>query len=465
VTPGVVFFAVRGERVDGHAFISSAVDRGAVAVVCETNGSSPARVAKVKVADTRAALARAAAAFYREPSGRMAVVGVTGTNGKTTVAFMVKQLFEASGLKSGLLGTVRYEIGDRMIPAQRTTPESLEAQEMLAQMVRAGCGACVMEVSSHALEQHRVDRIEFDTGVFTNLTQDHLDFHGTMERYFAAKKKLFAQVESGAKRGGMVFNLDDPYGRRLSQAFPRDRQTTCGAGLSADVRVTDCQLEAEGSRLEIGTPAGLLRCRLPLIGRHNVDNALAAVAVALRHGIALDVIQETLGRLRAVPGRMERVDCGQPFAVLVDYAHTDDALRHALQALRELTTGRLLLVFGCGGSRDTGKRAKMGRVAAELADATWITNDNPRKEQPEAIAEQIQAGYRAVRTDACQTALDRGRALDEAMREARAGDTVLIAGKGHETYQEFGDTVIPFDDRMRAAEALATLGWTRRKPK
>jgi UDP-N-acetylmuramoyl-L-alanyl-D-glutamate--2,6-diaminopimelate ligase len=459
VTPGMVFVAIPGLKTDGHDFISGAIDRGATAIICEKNGFISARVAKIKVADARAALACAAAAYYQHPSKKLRVIGVTGTNGKTTVAFMVKQMLEAAGVNSGLIGTVRYEIGERVIPAQRTTPEALEIQQMMAQMIRADCQACVMEVSSHALEQKRVCGVAFDVGIFTNLTQDHLDYHGTMENYFAAKSRLFAALSDGMKKAGAVINIDDAYGARLSRESNIEVQLTYGLSQAAKIRATRVQLDREATQMVIETPQEKLSCRLPLIGRHNVYNALAAVGAGLVLKVGSGPIQTALNSMKPVPGRLEGIALGQPFGVFVDYAHTDDALRNVLTTLREITSGRLLLAFGCGGNRDAGKRPKMGQVAAGLADLTIITSDNPRRESPEKIAASIEAGYRSVRREGCRVELDRRRAIDELLRAARSGDTVLIAGKGHETCQEFEDTVVPFDDRVYARETLETLGW------
>ena len=463
VTPGMVFVAVPGQNTDGHDFIPNAIERGASAIICERNGFVSQRATKVKVADARAALAQAAAVYYQHPSAKLKVIGVTGTNGKTTVAFMVKEILEAAGIKTGLLGTIRYEIGERVIPAQRTTPEALEIQQMMAQMLRAGCGACVMEVSSHALDQKRVCGIDFDLGIFTNLTQDHLDYHGTMADYYTAKKKLFSLLGASAKPGGAVINIDDAFGERLARETRAEVQLTYGLGEAATLRATQIQLGRDATRLKIETPEQKFSCQLPLIGRHNVYNALAAVGAALVLKVPVTAIKSALSELRPVPGRLENIAAGQPFGVYVDYAHTDDALRNVLHTLREITSGRLLLAFGCGGSRDTGKRAKMGRVAADLADLTLITSDNPRKESPAEIAAEIAAGFCSVRPEGCRIELDRRRAIDELIRQAQPGDLVLIAGKGHETYQEFEDTVVPFDDRIYARETLATLGYTRTK--
>ena len=459
ITPGMIFVAIPGHHLDGHNFIANAVERGASAVICERNGFVPNRATKIKVTDTRVALALAADAFYNHPSAKLKVVGVTGTNGKTTVAFMVKHLFESSGLPAGLIGTVRYEIGERVIPAQRTTPEALEVHQMMAQMLRAGCGACVMEVSSHALDQKRVANVEFDLGIFTNLTQDHLDYHRTMENYYAAKKKLFTGLQHGAKAGHAVINLDDPYGARLAHETSAPVQLTYGLTEAANLRAEQIQLDKDGCSFVVRTADQRFTCRLPLIGRHNIYNALAAVGAGLALGMEVKAIQQALTTLPLVPGRLEKMDCGQPFGVYVDYAHTDDALRNVLVTLREITSGLILRTFGCGGCRDTGKRPNMGWVAAELANFTLITTDNPRKEAPAHIAAQIAEGYRLVRRDGYHIELDRRRAIEELIRMAEPGDTVLIAGKGHETYQEFADTIVPFDDRLYARETLETQGY------
>jgi len=459
VTPGMVFVAIPGRKTDGHEFINTAIDRGASAIICEKNGFVSQRATRIKVADAREALAWAAAAFYQHPAKKLRVIGVTGTNGKTTVAFMVKQILEAAGVNCGLIGTVRYEIGERVIPAQRTTPEALDIQQMMAQMLRADCQACVMEVSSHALEQKRVCAVEFDVAIFTNLTQDHLDYHGTMENYFAAKKKLFAALADANKRAGAVINLDDAFGARLSKETCVEAPLTFGLNQGAKIRATQIKLGPDATEMVIETPAETFSCRLPLIGRHNVYNALAAVGAGLVLKVGAHPIQTALNSMTPVPGRLENIPLGQPFGLFVDYAHTDDALRNVLTTLREITSGRLLLAFGCGGDRDAGKRPKMGQVAAQLADFTIITSDNPRRESPSEIAARIEEGYRSVRRQGYRIELDRKRAIDEIVRLAKSGDTVLIAGKGHETCQEFEDTVIPFDDRIHARETLETLGW------
>ncbi len=456
VTPGMVFVALPGLKQDGHEFISAAVERGAVAIVCERDLPVPSRVTKIRVLDARAAMALLAARFYNQPSDHLRIVGITGTNGKTTVSFLVKHLL---GERTGLLGTVRYEVGDRQIPAQRTTPEALELQQLLSQMVRAGCSGCAIEVSSHALEQHRVLGIVFDVGVFTNLTQDHLDYHGTMESYFAAKQKLFEMLRLGGKSGLAVVNVDDTYGARLAKTFPGNRLLTYGLGANAMLRATNLKLDHGETHVMVEYESQRLACRLPFIGRHNVYNALAALGSGLALQLDLKHLVAALETAPPVPGRLEPIRLGQPFEVFVDYAHTDDALKQVLTTLREITPGRLLLLFGCGGNRDAGKRSKMGEVAAALADFTLITTDNPRAESPAAIAAQVERGYLTKRADGCRIEIERARAIDELIRLAQPGDTVLLAGKGHETYQEFENTVVPFDDHLCARETLESLGY------
>src|SRR5260221_1408664 len=345
VTPGMVFVAIPGRHADGHEFISTAIERGATAVICEHNGIATSRATKIKVADVREALARASISYYQHPSSKLKMIGVTGTNGKTTVAFMVKAILEAAGIKTGLIGTVRYEIGDRVIPAQRTTPESLEVQQLMAQMLRSGCQACVMEVSSHALDQKRVLGIEFDVALFTNLTRDHLDYHGTMENYFAAKQKLFAALGKGTKKGAAVINIDDAFGARLASETKVEVDLTYGLQKAARLRATRIQLAKDGSRFVVETPERQFACRLPLIGRHNIYNALAAVGAGIALRIPVVTLQGALNAMPPVPGRLEMVSLGQPFALYVDYAHTDDALKNVLGPAREITPGRLLLAL------------------------------------------------------------------------------------------------------------------------
>jgi len=464
VRPGNLFVAVRGARTDGHQYVEAAIDRGAAAVVMEDDGVFDLHVTRIRVADARHVMALASAQFYHHPSQHLQVVGITGTNGKTTTAFMVKAILEAAGVSTGLLGTVQYVIGKRVIPAMRTTPESVEIQMMMSQMLQAGCGAVSMEVSSHALDQHRVDGVDFDVAVFTNLTQDHLDYHGTMENYFDAKARLFTTLGMIEKKGRAVINVDDPYGRRLLALLGRtDRVLSYGMATDAVVRAKDVRISADGSYFVVCTPLGEMALSFPMIGRHNISNALAAIATGVALGMDLAVIERSLTHLPSVPGRLERVNVGEGFHVFVDYAHTEDALRNVLTTVSDLTKGRLIVVFGCGGNRDKGKRQPMGEAACEWADFSILTSDNPRREEPQAILAEIAEGFGANGQRRYQIVEDRREAIERALDIAREGDTVLIAGKGHETYQEFADTVVPFNDREVVERYFEQFGfrWKR----
>ena len=447
VTPGDLYIALPGARTDGHQFIEQAAQRGAAAAVVERSVELEDSFPVVQVDDTRKALATLAANAHGRPADRLRLIGVTGTNGKTSIAFLLRQLLNAAGRKCGMIGTVEYDVGDRVLPASRTTPESLDLHGYFADMTRAGCTDCVMEVSSHALMQHRVGRVAFDAVGFTNLTQDHLDYHGDMESYFQAKRRLFAQAKSGAVK---VANGDDPFGQRIAQEFGG---FTVGESSKADRRISGLQLARDKSHFALLDET----FQMPLIGRHNVANAALAVELAVGLGVSREMCARTLATAEPVPGRLEPISCGQDFGVFVDYAHTDDALQQVLKTLREITDERLHVVFGCGGNRDVGKRHKMGAAAARYADVVWVTTDNPRHESPESIAAQVVEGCRSVNAGHCQLELDRARAIDEALRGAQPGDTVLLAGKGHETYQEIQDAVLPFDDREQARSVLTAM--------
>ncbi len=460
VMPGNVFVAVRGGRVDGHRFVEAAIERGAAAVVLEEESGYNPRATRIRVENTRRTLALASAAFYHHPAQQLKVVGVTGTNGKTTTSFMVQAMLEAAAIPTGLLGTVQYQIGDRVIPAARTTPESVEIQDMMSQMLRAGCGAVSLEVSSHALDQCRVDAIDFDAAIFTNLSQDHLDYHHTMQDYFEAKARLFAFLGEVNKAGCAVINVDDEHGRRLVARLGGEN-TVLTYGVSDDALICahDVRVSREGTFFEARTPQGRIPIQLPLIGRYNVLNALAAVTTGLALGLELTTIESGLTRMPPVPGRLEAVPVPDPFTVYVDYAHTADALRGALATVGELTAGRVIVVFGCGGDRDQGKREPMGQVAAELSDFAILTSDNPRTEDPHKILAQIEAAFGDDQHQGYQVIEDRREAIERALDIAREGDTILVAGKGHEAYQEFSDTVIPFNDRQVIEEYFAETGW------
>jgi UDP-N-acetylmuramoyl-L-alanyl-D-glutamate--2,6-diaminopimelate ligase len=440
--PGTLFFCVTGHRLDGHEFADDAVRRGAAALVVERHLGLG--VPEVRVDSARAAMAPVAARFFGDPTARLDVVGITGTNGKTTTAFLVRALLEAGGRPCGLLGTVTAVVGGRPREVVRTTPEAIELQASFRDMLEAGDRACAMEVSSHALALHRADAIHWAAAVFTNLTQDHLDFHPTMEDYFLAKRRLFAAAPAAA-----IVNLDDPCGRRLAEEFPGaigfavDRQ--------ADYRASDLRGDAAGSRFTLTGPGLELELRCPLPGRFNVLNVLGAVAAARAVGVEDAAIPDAVAGATRIPGRFEPVDEGQGFSVLVDYAHTPDSLDNVLRAARDLTRGRVICVFGCGGDRDRAKRPLMGEIATRLADAVIVTSDNPRSEDPDAIIAEVLAGA----GPGAESVADRREAIERAVGLARDGDVVLIAGKGHEQGQEVaGGRRLPFDDVAVAREAL-----------
>ena len=464
VMPGNLFVAFRGERTDGHRYVEAAIDRGAAAVVMERDAGYNPRATRIKVSDARRSMAKVSAQFYNHPSHSLKVVGVTGTNGKTTTAFMVRNIMEEAGFPCGLLGTVQYQIGQRVIPAARTTPESVEIQEMMSEMLGAGCGGVSMEVSSHALDQSRVAEVDFDVAVFTNLSQDHLDYHRTMKNYFESKVKLFSALGTGRKAGRAVVNADDAYGQELIQRLGGDGAVlSYGASSGTMIHAEDVRVSAEGCYFIVHTPQGSLPMSLPLIGRYNVSNALAAIGACLALGIDLCTIEAALAEFSPVSGRLERVPVGEQFQVYIDYAHTAEALRHVLVSVGELARRRLILVFGCGGDRDKGKRKAMGQVACHLADYTILTSDNPRNEDPREILAQIESGFPDASRNQYQIIEDRREAIERALDLARPGDAVLIAGKGHETYQEFANSSVPFNDR-KIVEDYFSLSGTRWKP-
>ncbi|MCX6993614.1 MAG: UDP-N-acetylmuramoyl-L-alanyl-D-glutamate--2,6-diaminopimelate ligase [Kiritimatiellaeota bacterium] len=454
IKPGFMFFALPGQHQDGNHFVQDALTRGAAAVVSDQAAPvSHGSAIFIRVSDPRAAMAELAAAFYNNPSASLQVVGITGTNGKTTTAFMLRDIFTDAGRRTGLIGTVAYEIGDRTIPASRTTPESVDLQDMLAQMVHVGCRSAVMEVSSHALIQKRVGGVDFDIAVFTNLTHDHLDYHATKENYFQAKTLLFRSLNRCRKKPVAVVNLDDPYGRELVQDVPLEADLiTYATGQEAAVRAVNLQITSAGSVFDVHSPWGEAQVKLKLLGHYNVSNALAALAAAGVAGVPLARAARVVSQMMAVPGRLEEISIAGGFQVFVDYAHTEDALHNVLSTLRAITPGKLIVVFGCGGNRDCKKRPLMGAVATRLADYVLLTSDNPRKENPIEIIAQIRAGCR--QSDNVEVVEDRHEAIVRALSLAEAGDVVLIAGKGHENYQEFANTVIPFDDRQVVRESL-----------
>ena len=448
-----LFVALRGEKSDGHQFIEQAIEKGSSVIVTEQEVQH-AHATCIVVENTRQALADLAATFYDRPVRRLKLAAVTGTNGKTTTSFLLKHICEKANLRCGLLGTVRYEIGDRVLPAVRTTPESLDVQELLSQMVNAGCKAAAMEVSSHALAQDRVRGLEWDVAVFTNLTQDHLDFHGTMENYFEAKAMLFTGLaEQKTKTNATaVINIDDRHGAQLVDRLDKKvPMITYGMSARADFRASNYHAEFAGTSYQLDAKGKSYLVRVPLIGRFNVANSMAALAAANSMGISLREAILSLGRSPQVPGRLEAVPAKRQFQVFVDYAHSDDALLNVLKTLRELSPRRLVVVFGCGGDRDKQKRPLMGRVADQNADYSIITSDNPRKEDPDAIIADAEKGFRS---DRYEKITDRAKAIARAIELAEPRDIILIAGKGHETYQEFADHTVPFDDIQVARQAL-----------
>jgi UDP-N-acetylmuramoyl-L-alanyl-D-glutamate--2,6-diaminopimelate ligase len=464
VGPGTLYFCFKGARADGHEFAARAIEAGASALVVERPLGVDAP--QVQVEDARAAMAPIAASFHGDPTAELAIVGITGTNGKTTTAFLIRALLEAAGSRCGLLGTVRQVVGGKAEEVERTTPEAIDLQRTFARMLEAGDVACAMEVSSHALVLHRAAAIHFAVKVFTNLSQDHLDFHADMEDYFAAKRLLFSG-EGGAPiieiEGGIsVLNVDDPYGQRLAGELSCGSGGECitysAAGGDADLSAREVAFDASGSRFLCLSPEGELQVETPLPGDFNVSNALAALAVAYALGLDLRRSAEVLGAAEQVPGRFESIDEGQPFGVIVDYAHTPDSLENVLGAARRITEGRVISVFGCGGDRDRDKRPQMGRAGAELSDLVFVTSDNPRSEEPAAIIDEIRAGIPETPHAEVVVEPDRRAAIALALGRAGEGDTVVVAGKGHEQGQEFENgRKIPFDDRDVAREELRRL--------
>ncbi len=460
-TAGAVFVAIRGQRTDGVTFAAEAVGRGALAVVSEASPAESIAVPWLQTADARLALAELSAIFYGHPSERLTVVGVTGTNGKTTTTYLLESVFEAAQVPSGHIGTVSFRVGPRVTDEQdaaHTTPEASEVQRLLAEMRDRGLRACAMEVSSHALALHRVDFVRFAAAVFTNLTRDHLDFHGDMQQYFEAKRRLFDMLPAGAPA---VLNVDDPRGQELSRTLPR--VITYAIDRPADVQPGPIQSSFSGLGFDVRTPRGTLAIRSPLIGRPNVYNLLGVVGAAVGLELPMAAIEKGLARLARVPGRFQMVsESTDPVRVVVDYAHTDDALKHLLETARSLTQGRIVTVFGCGGDRDRTKRPLMGAVAARLSDLVVLTSDNPRSEDPERIIEEIKRGLAPPVEPGAPprpatpfvTYPDRRAAIEFAIRESRPGDVVLIAGKGHEKYQVVGTRTLPFDDVEVARAAL-----------
>ena len=459
VKPGDVFVAMRGESSDGNQFIERAIAAGAVAVMTDSD-RTPATVAWVRVSHGRRALARLSANFYGAPAEKLAITGITGTNGKSTTAFLLESILNAAGRGSALVGTIEYHVAGKVLPAPHTTPEALDLNRLFRDTLDGGGSEVVMEVSSHALAQERVYGIPFDVAVFTNLTRDHLDYHKSMEEYFAAKQVLFSGSGTNGPRVAVI-NVDDEHGMQLAK-FCKDRSEVMTYGLSkADFHAAKIEIGPRGTQFHLIGPDDEVPISSPLIGRVNVYNILAAGVAAYARGCQSEAIAEGVRNLARVPGRFERVDCEQPFTVVVDYAHTDDALRNLTSLAREFVKqagGRVITVFGCGGDRDRSKRPLMGEAAGKGSDFVVLTSDNPRSEDPLAIINDAVVGLQ--RSGARYTTEpDRRAAIHLALGEARTGDIVLIAGKGHEQVQVTRAGTIPFDDRQIAADALRTLGY------
>ncbi len=460
VRPGGLFVALKGTQVDGHHFIEEAIQRGAIAIITEEAVDNTLLEAKkkevsfIQVSDSQAALAHLVPTFFEHPADRLQLIGITGTNGKTTTCYLIESLLHESGLKTGRLSTITYRIGDDEIKATHTTPGLLDLHGLFAKMQEVDTSHVVMEVSSHALAQGRVTGCTFETMVFTNLTEEHLDYHQTMAAYYQTKKKLCALTT-----GRCLINRDDPWGQRLLSELTQDCWSY-GIENGADIYPKQFTSDLQGIVMTVQSPVGAFEVISPLIGRYNVYNLLAAIGVGLSLGLSKEKIAAGLARMQGIPGRFEKIDLGQDFTVIVDYAHTADALFKLLQAVSDLGPKHMITVFGCGGDRDRGKRPKMAEAAAAFSQTVILTSDNPRSEAPLAIIREIEAGFRLSAKDANKNAvayeviIDRRAAIHRAIQVAESGDVVIIAGKGHETEQQIGNQCFPFDDRKVAREAL-----------
>ena len=459
---GYLFVAVRGCKDDGHRYLNEVLEKGARAVVVEKDTLLVKKnITKIKVKDSRVALAYLSSSFYHAPSEHLKVIGVTGTNGKTTITYLLDSILKRAGYKTGLIGTIAYRIGGRLIAAHATTPGVIALEGFLAELVREKSDYLVMEVSSHSLDQHRVEKIEFDTAIFTNLTKfEHLDYHHNMKGYLSAKLLLFRKylAESCKKKKKAIINIDDPFASHFLKAARRNEIKITTYGMKrGDVTARNYLATELGASFKIVSSAGDLQIFTGLRGRFNLYNILAAVACSIAEGIDLRFIKEGIEEIGTIPGRLEKIDCGQPFEVLVDYAHTESALRKVLLFARELPFKRILLVFGCGGDRDTRKRARMGKIATALADFSIITSDNPRNEKPEDIIREIERGIRRGYRKKYKVVVNREEAIRQGLALAKKGDLLLIVGKGHETYQILKDTIIPFDDRLVTRKILESM--------
>lgn len=449
IKKGYVFVAIKGHKVDGHNFIATAIEKGAAALVVEKRTEATPRIPQIVVPHTRPALAVMSNWFYGEPSAQMSVIGITGTNGKTTTSYFTKSIIESAGNKTGLIGTIQYQIGGRVIPAQETTPESVELHGYFAEMLKSGIRYAVIEVSSHALSQYRVEGVCFRSAIFTNLSVEHLDYHTDIRNYRTEKLKLVKGLSPDAFA---ILNADDNASKHFAECTKSQVVWYGIKKKNADVTAEIQQEDVNTTQILLNSPWGKIPINLNLIGKHNVYNALAAAANGLALGFTLDTVKTGIESLKTVPGRLERIDCGQDYAVYVDFAHTHQALQLVLRTLREVTKGRIILVFGCGGDRDRKKRSKMGHVAEKYSDLFWITSDNPRSEDPNHIIREIQKG---VKKESCfRVQADRRTAIEEAISEATGGDVVIIAGKGHEQNQIAKGVTTSFDDREVVRQML-----------
>ncbi len=446
-----LFFAIEGKNYNGYDFIDEAIERGAVSVAAEKDFVTYKSITKVIVEDIRKACALIAANFYSHPSQRVETTGITGTNGKTTTLYLIAAIMQYSGRNCGMIGTINYRIGNRLIPAVNTTPSPIMLQMFLREMEMSGITNCIMEVSSHALDQNRVDAIEFNKAIFTNLTSEHLDYHKDMKEYFSAKSKLFGMLKEDAVA---IINSDDNYGRLLIQEH-KNRVLTYGINNKSDVRAFDIGTSCKGASFKVETPKQVLDIETDLIGTYNIYNILAAISFAYSTGLKPSDIQEAIRSFKGVPGRLQRVEVcdNKGFSVFIDYAHTDDALLNVLSTLKKIAKGVIIVVFGCGGDRDRKKRPGMAKVAAEFADYVVITSDNPRSEDPEKIIDDVVQGLPKDFKN-YKVCIDRKKAIEYAISIVKSNDMVLIAGKGHESYQIFKDTTIPFDDKKIVEEVL-----------
>jgi len=463
VKPGCLFIALKGSRVDGADFIDEAISRGASAILLDAGNKGIFKRGDtfIYAKDARLALAQASRAYFGDISSKMRLVGITGTNGKTTITYLIESMFKAKNEEAGVIGTVNYRFGRRSIPSVNTTPGSLELYSLLAGMRKEKLNCCVMEISSHSLEQGRVETLQFDAAVFTNLTREHMDFHKNMDDYLNAKLKLFSKIKKG---GFAIVNIDDPASKKIIEKVESEKKAgilTYGIDREADIMAKDIQLSCDGLKFKLEAhksgfaPQTDIESRL--IGRHNIYNILASVGAGIAIGMKTRDIKAGIEALKGLPGRLESIGCGQKFSVYVDYAHTEDGLMNVLKSLRELKPERLISVFGCGGNRDRSKRPAMGKISAELSDIVFITSDNPRAEDPIDIINEITKGIGPGRNN-YTIEPDRFNAIKKAVLEAREGDIVLVAGKGHETYQIFRDTTIPFDDREVVKRILKEAG-------